>query len=361
MSLFKINQENTLAYFIKNRWIWHVVFWLFYFAVESPMYFTGNENFQYFKIAVIQDSAIILLTYCIVLILFPFLFDKKRYPLFLISVLINATFFAFIAAFFLVDVLNGYEDLYAIVQKSSLFDSFLNSISLYFLFSIFIVIAKIAKGMFIKQYLDAEKKKLQVQSELNNLKAQLSPHFLFNTMNNFYGLSVDKSDKLPDLMLRLSDLMRYSLYETKKETVSLKKEIEFIISYIELEKIRLEDTLEIQFNYNKTEFNNLEIAPLVLIVFVENAFKHARNSSDTVITINASFKITPDNWLFFEIENNFDSANNLETKSIGGIGLENVKKRLEVLYPDFKYSLKLVAENDVFKVALKMKLNPINH
>jgi two-component system, LytTR family, sensor histidine kinase LytS len=203
------------------------------------------------------------------------------------------------------------------------------------------------------------------------LKAQLSPHFLFNTMNNFYGLAVAQSKQLPDLMLRLSELMRYSLYGTNKPTVLLKDEIRYLKNYIELEKIRLEDTLKLSFNENALTSDGIEIAPLILIVFVENAFKHSRNIQNEDIDIKIDISVSDIGWLTFKIENNYTNSGKNPIKTVekaqnviasdsvanvGGIGLENVKKRLEALYPAGLHTLVFEDDGHIFKVRLKIKL-----
>ena len=170
-------------------------------------------------------------------------------------------------------------------KNSNWWNIFLNALTKYFITFLSLTMAKYFKDNFIKQYYENQQKQLQTQTELQNLKAQISPHFLFNTMNNFYGLAVDQSQKLPGLMVRLSELLRYSLYETNHATVPIVSEIAYLKNYIELEKIRLEDTLEFDFS-SKIESNDaLEIAPLIFIVFVENAFKHAKNVEDDVVKI----------------------------------------------------------------------------
>nr|WP_245545651.1 sensor histidine kinase [Gillisia limnaea] len=183
------------------------------------------------------------------------------------------------------------------------------------------------------------------EAELKLLKAQLNPHFLFNTLNNLYGLSVMKSDKLPGLMLKLSDLLRYSLYETKETLVPLEKEIQYLENYISLEKIRLEDTTAIQF----TKTGNLssqKIAPMLFIVFVENAFKYLGVSVEEKSRVVVSIKEVNDR-LIFKCENTKykmgAAIENLE-KGKNGIGLMNAKKRLTLMYPE-RHSL-LITEND---------------
>ena len=354
MNVLKITQEDFIKILIEKRWVWHFLFWLLYFSLEIPPYFSAVQPDNFWKLALIQDSGLFFLTYSIVFVLFPFFYNKKKQVLFIFSILINASLINFVVSVFTINIINEYNIKVSKLPGISLFDTFIGGISIFYLFSVFIVISKIAKKMYVNQYYENQKKELRVLSELNNLKAQLSPHFLFNTMNNFYGLAVDQSNKLPELMLRLSDLMRYSLYETKNETVSLESEVNFLINYIELEKIRLEDTLQLSFDLDRESILKYSIAPLLLIVFVENAFKHSRNSNGQPVIIKINLHINSYFEMSFKVENNYShvSSNTVD----GGLGIENVKKRLKVLYPENLHQLEIYKVEKTFFVDLKLQL-----
>jgi len=192
-------------------------------------------------------------------------------------------------------------------------------------------------------------------AELQLLKAQLNPHFLFNTLNNLYGLSVLKSDKLPDLMLKLSDLLRYSLYDTKTTYVSLEREIQYLENYISLEKIRLEDKTEITLNKTGV-ISGKTIAPMLLIVFVENAFKHLATDPNKKSIVTVDIKIN-DNALVFSCVNSLDKTSKEPTMETGksGIGLQNAKKRLALLYQN-KHQLTIAEKENVYSVKLILDL-----
>jgi sensor histidine kinase YesM len=191
------------------------------------------------------------------------------------------------------------------------------------------------------------------KSELQLLQSQLSPHFLFNTLNNLYGLSLVKDDKLPGLLLKLSDLLRHSVYQSSDTFVPLNDELDYIKNYIEFEKIRLEDRLFLTVNLE--ESSKATIAPMLLIVFVENAFKHSKNTTEQQIKIDINLKIWENN-ILFSIFNTFDStqAQNNAINKNSGLGLENVKRRLELLYPD-KYELSFEENSNTYKVLLQLK------
>lgn len=206
----------------------------------------------------------------------------------------------------------------------------------------------------IQEWLGIEKKKQQIEheklaTELSFLKSQINPHFLFNTLNNIYSLALVKSDATAGAVLKLSSIMRYVLNETKHNTVPLEKEVQFIKDYIELQKARLTDKVTIQFLVEgKTEQKH--IAPLILIPFVENAFKYGISTKETSVI---SFKLqADDNMIDFTCVNNI-IANDKEQNEQTGIGLKNTKRRLELLYPE-KHSLTVSKENNLFIVHLTL-------
>jgi two-component system, LytTR family, sensor kinase len=192
-------------------------------------------------------------------------------------------------------------------------------------------------------------KKEKITMELAYLKSQINPHFLFNTMNNLYGLSLSEPDKTPDVILKISEMMRYMLYESNEERVPLTKEIEYLNSYIELEKIRYEGQTFVDFSVEGNTNNKL-IAPLLLISFVENIFKHG-NIQDIDSQVVISLKVD-DNQLIFKQKNTIAVR---EKDKMGGLGLKNVERRLFLLYLD-KYTLNVKNENGIYESELTLKL-----
>lgn len=183
----------------------------------------------------------------------------------------------------------------------------------------------------IQRSLETEKKDMELQF----LKSQLNPHFLFNSLNNIYSLAYQKSDKTADAILKLSEILRYMIYESNDSWVALSTEIEYVNSYIELQKLRFKDGAAIELTING-EIDDQQILPLVLISFVENAFKHgvANDPNDPIrINIIANKKI-----LHFSITNKKNASNKDE---MGGVGLNNVERRLQLLYPE-RYKLNIV-------------------
>ena len=187
----------------------------------------------------------------------------------------------------------------------------------------------------------------QSKTELSLLRTQINPHFFFNTLNNLYALTIKNSKEAPDVILKLSDMMRYTIYEGEKETVKLGDEIEYLNNYIELHKIRYKKTVEISFKHEVD--TNLSLAPLLYIILLENAFKHGIET----LTENAFIHINlydDTDFIYFKIENNFDPKEISEAK---GIGLTNLKRRLALIYPK-KHELTVDKTNNTYNVSLKI-------
>ena len=193
-------------------------------------------------------------------------------------------------------------------------------------------------------------------SELHLLQSQLSPHFLFNTLNNLYGLSLTQHEKIPTLLLKLSDLLRYSVYDAKELFVPLKDELSYINNYIDFEKIRIGDRLMLTNSIEQVISEKTKIAPMLLIVFIENAFKHSKNTIEKEVFIDIAIKLWGD-FILFSVKNSHthanDESNILKTNS--GLGLSNVTKRLQLLYAG-EYDLKVENKEDTYSVMLQLKV-----
>ncbi|MFO7618000.1 MAG: histidine kinase, partial [Bacteroidales bacterium] len=187
--------------------------------------------------------------------------------------------------------------------------------------------------------------------ELNSLKAQFQPHFLFNTLNNLYWLTLNKSEKAPQLVLKLSDLLDYSLYRADSNRVPLEEEIEYLQNYLDIIKIRYQDLAMIRFSIIG-DCHSREVAPLILIPFVENACKHGLSQLATGGWIDITLEIK-DFSIIFSISNNF-IPNDAPTSGEAGIGLPQVKARLELLYPG-KHDLNISQTDDEFQVRLVLQ------
>ena len=195
-----------------------------------------------------------------------------------------------------------------------------------------------------------ELEKQKTTAELDLLKQQLNPHFFFNTLNNLYALSLQKSEQTSESILRLSDLMRYVIYKGQKPYVSLAEEVSYLTDYMQLQKIRLRKKLDFQFDTSNLDSQQM-LAPMLLIVFVENAFKHGIEPAEKQASLHLKLSFE-NSRLFFRCQNSFE----LQVPHSPGIGLSNLKRRLELLYPD-RHMLHTTMENDTFTAVLELDLS----
>lgn len=192
----------------------------------------------------------------------------------------------------------------------------------------------------------------KAKAELALLKSQVNPHFFFNTLNNLYGLVVEKSAQAPEVVLKLSDMMRYTIYEGKEERVNLTDEVKYLETYIELHKIRYQKKVDIQFRYDLEK--ELQLAPLLFIILLENAFKHGAESMTENAYIHLDLK-TRDNRIFFTIENNYEPRTFNQNQKVG-IGLDNLRQRLTHTYPN-RHELRLEKTDTTYTAHLNLFLN----
>jgi len=264
----------------------------------------------------------------------PFVFDKRRY--FLYTILL-------IGSIFLGAYLKGYgKDGWYGVSKMFFFLIYTTGTGM----AAFFVRRNI---MFRKE--NDEKKKLQKEMELNYLKEQVNPHFLFNSLNSIYALSRQQSPETPDLVMQLSELMRYQLESAKKDTVLLKEELEFVENYLLLEEKRLSKRCTIEFLIGG-DLLNLRIAPMLLIPFVENAVKHGAQSTNEQSTIDISVAIK-NSTFHFCVDNSKPPV--ISASKRKGLGLENVRRRLNLLYPN-SHVLEIDDMEKVYRVNLSIDL-----
>lgn len=222
---------------------------------------------------------------------------------------------------------------------------------------LFVIVLAVAAKQYRLSRQWKEKEKLLVkeklEAELKFLRTQTNPHFLFNTLNNIYALARKKSDATPDVVMKLSKLLRFMLYESKRDMISIAEEIRVLDDYIELEKIRYNNRLHINFR-RSVDSESQTIAPLILLPFVENAFKHGASEMrfDSFIKLELLLK---EGHLFFSIENSRDDDGTVSVDD--NIGLSNVRRQLQLMYPEHR--LQIDKNKDSFKVILNINL--LNH
>lgn len=189
-----------------------------------------------------------------------------------------------------------------------------------------------------------------LRAELNLLKSQINPHFFFNTLNNLYGLAVEKSDKTKDVIYKLSEMMRFTIYDGRKDTVTVKEEIHYLKNFIELNQLRYNESIDIKFDED-IENDQQRIPPLLFINLLENGFKHGAESGVENAYIHVKLSCNSKK-INFTISNNFDSKTSSEKV---GIGLENLKRRLSLLFPN-KHIYRVIDEHGIYKTEVKIDL-----
>ncbi len=208
----------------------------------------------------------------------------------------------------------------------------------------------LTKNLYRREKLNNEKEVKRQETELQFLRAQLNPHFLFNSLNSIYSLVRNKSNEAPEAVITLSELMRYMLYEAKKEQVPLSKEIDYIKNFVQLQLLRLSNSENVKTRITG-EYDDKKISPLLLIPFVENAFKYGTDfQGSTFVDINLHV-IGKD--LFFNVRNKIGVYRKDDFNS--GIGLENIKNRLHLLYPE-NHALKIQRKNGTYNIELELEL-----
>jgi len=220
-------------------------------------------------------------------------------------------------------------------------------------FSGYVVFMKFTEDWFVDQKLKAQLINQNQSSELALLKSQVNPHFLFNTLNNIYSLVYKKSPDAPTAVMKLSEIMRYMLYDTNVEKVPLTKEIEYLKSFIDLQRLRTkyEELVHLEIS---GDVDSIYVPPMLLIPFVENAFKHGSKKQNTPIIISLD---CAEDTLNFTVSNPLGHESIQQKDTTGGIGLQNVKRRLELLYPD-RHNLSIEQSTNMFSITLVLNLYP---
>jgi two-component system, LytTR family, sensor kinase len=195
--------------------------------------------------------------------------------------------------------------------------------------------------------------KQRIKTELEFLKSQIQPHFFFNTLNNLYSLSVRKSDLAPEVVLKLSDLMSYMLYESDNPETTLKKEIEHIQNYLDLEKLRFGNRLFLDFEIDGST-EGIKIPPLLLLPFIENAFKHGTSHENGELKLKILFKVQPQS-VVFEVTNPRFVGNRPHRKKHKGLGMKNVKRRLDLLFGE-TYQLQVNPSESEYFISLELPI-----
>lgn len=371
MSLIKIDDRFTLR--VGNyqlsylRLLLHILFWIvvyfFFIYVKKPLMglSTGRAALVEIKDVIVISAIFYFLSYYVV----PRYLLKKKYLQMLLCLVLVYYFYAimsFLEYTLLPSVIDipgrGYKAYADRILDSGILGilRLRNAPEILLDLSYLLSPALIMKLAVTLLNLSAQALKLErdnLNLEIAFLKSQINPHFLFNTLNNIYSLALHKSDKAPHIVLKLADLMRYTLYDSNATSVSLDKEVLFFANYIELERIRHTERVTINIEFYG-DYQDLKIAPLIVFPFIENSFKHGINKSikQSWVDIKLGVEGTTLKGL---IKNSRVPAIGLKEKAVGGIGITNARKRLDLLYPR-AYALEITEDDSSFSVYLEIKL-----
>jgi len=349
----------------RNRIFQHAAFWMTVWIILIMIYGAGMPDYR-LTIGIVGMflPVHIFYFYSIAYFVIPRFLNQKKYAGFII--LLTLCVLLSTVAFRLLEILIADPLIDGAVRKTdpdfvwkklegNVWQQFTKPVYLISAFeqtNIFVWIALSVK--FFKMWF--ERRQAAIEAELNFLKGQLHPHFLFNTLNNLYALTLKQSPQSPSVVMGLSEILRYMLYEANAEAVNLERDVHIIESYIALEKIRYEERLDINFSVNGL-LPDYSIAPLLILPLVENAFKHGAGEQVGQAWINMDLKIK-NNLLKFKIVNSKPESveSQQNKKHHASIGLANVRKRMEILYPS-AHRLKILEEEDMFAVILEIELD----
>lgn len=329
----------------------HFLFWLIYFSFWAMLY----SNELPLNLAITNSFLTISIhgvaSYFNLYVLFNQLLKQKLYFSYIIGVLLTILLAGLIWMMTIYAVNHNYLGSSINPWDQKYFVPMLLSVS----YTMAITMSlKMVKGWYERERVTQNLERISMETELKYLKSQINPHFLFNSLNSLYALTLTKSDKAPELVLKLSEILRYVLYEGGEKWVSLEKEISYLRSYLDLEQIRNGDRLRINFTINGS-VNGKQVAPMLFLTFLENSFKHGIHRKTTSGFVDIEMNLEEDE-LDFMIKNSKPKfkADALNGK-VGGIGIENIRKRLNLLYPD-KHRLEISDGSDDYNVKLHLTL-----
>ena len=333
---------------------WHVVFWIVYMSIFTFVE-AGyqNELKEAFLLEMTYLPLRLILVYFNYFILVPgFLLRKKieRYIIFSIVTILVVSISQRLAGYY---VINPW--LFPEWNDGNIFEPFRVAQAAMILTSPMIFLIGLT---IVFRWADSEKKierlaRERVETELKYLKNQVNPHFFFNTLNNLYGLAQEKSDKTPEIVLKLSELMSYMLYETNKELIPISKEMDYIRNYVSLEEQRYGNRFKCSIKV-KGSVRDIMIPPMLILPFIENSFKHGINQESEGAWIKIDL-LVEGNKLVLEVKNSVVIQTE-PPKMKGGLGIKNVERRLELLYPK-GFKLNYAHDKQEYHVRLELQLN----
>ncbi len=343
--------KQNLNWIYKNRILQHILFWVVHVVFYGALYGSFADNYgQTYLEELVFLPVRMLFTYFTLYVLLPGFLLPGRYTafagLFLLGSLVAGIMQRFV----------GFSFIYPIYHPELIRDPFfylpkiLKTIAVGIYPVVFLaLVVKLFKHWYATQQEQQILKEEKLNAELKFLKTQIHPHFLFNTLNNLYALTLKKSERAPEMVLKLSELINYMLYECKSDEVDLSREIKFIQNYVDIEKMRYGDKLDVDLRVNGA-VSDRKIAPLILLPFVENCFKHGASENLQQSWVKISIDSYADH-LVVKVENS--KSGEIEGNGSAGIGIQNVRRRLDLLYGE-RSQLKIINGEETYLVVLSI-------
>ena len=332
----------------------HILLWSIYITSEylaNVIHYGPGERHLLWQTIFMFLPLIILPTYFIAYFLVPRFLSKKQYLPFIIGILATALL-VLLGRHNLVALLNYWEgDSFRYFPVSKLVKNLVRDYAVIAL----AVCIKIIDDWRRKDALNKQLYRAKAEAEIKFLKAQLHPHFLFNTLNNIYGLSLQQSPNVPDSILKLSQILDYLIYYSDKETIPLNKELALIRNYVELEKMRFGNKLKLEVDLPNLS-DEIRTSPLLLLPFVENVFKHSAKNDAGFIWVKIQLVFDQNGFVF--TSENSKSSFKFKKHQEKGIGISNLKERLDMLYPG-QYNLKIDDRGHLYKVRLALSVGVV--
>ncbi len=335
--------------FWSAAWIFQGLIYGFLYDINDPIRFVVS-----FSEALMYMPMHIWLGYMLAYFVLPYMVFRGEYWLALLSVVILIVITAMLSPLILVNVIEPFRALIGFPSKfHNIFYSFMGGLRGSLTVSGFFVAIKLLKHWYLKSSENERLEREKLRAEVELLKSQLHPHFMFNTLNSIYSMALHNSPNTANAIHKLSNLMRYMIAESTRPAISLEQEIQIIQTYIELEKGRLGSRLDHSMNI-QGELSGHAIAPLLLLPFVENSFKHGAYATENQAWMSLDIAMKDDQFVFKLINGKNHSA----SPPTSGIGLANVKKRLGLLYPR-AHDLRISEDEETYVVTLTLQLNKI--
>lgn len=341
----------------QKKWmtvLFHAVIWIVLFSLPALLRPSHNPNdvntvkslngTTIFFISRVSDILLISFFYLNAFLFIPRFLYKRKYLIYVFELIFYFGFYVIV--------------MWSLWSYFAKMDFTFNAHLIFSFFLFLFILAcstayKTIRDKFIQDRLAKEKETEHLKTELSLLRSQASPHFMFNVLNNMVALARKQSPELESSLIKFSSLMRYMLYENEEEKVFLENEEEYLQSYIDLQQQRLSKKVLVEVNMSKGD-KPYQIDPMLLIPFVENAFKHGTGFIENP-HINISLE-AKDDILYFSVSNKYDPASQQVKDKASGIGLANVRRRLDLLYPG-KYTLNINREKNMFTVSLQINLS----